>query len=84
MGNFRRIIPELIGTEQHPHGNHRPLLAAALSLKRLLRRMYFRTCFRERCRVWSMIARSVAPPSAAHFARPKRKKWPGLRRRQRA
>src|SRR5436305_9833681 len=46
---------------------HKPLRAAALSWKRLPRRMYFRTCLRERWRVWSMMARSEAPPSAAVY-----------------
>src|SRR5579863_5916572 len=53
-----------------------PLLAAALSLKRLPRRMYLRTCLSDRWRVWSMMARSVAPPSAADVARPERREWP--------
>jgi hypothetical protein len=47
-----------------------------LSWKREPRRMYFRTCFKERWRVCSRRERSEAPPAAAEVARPERSEWP--------
>jgi hypothetical protein len=46
--------------------------------EQLPRRMYLRTCFSERWRVWSMnmMERSVAPPSAAAVASPERSECP--------
>jgi len=69
-------VTELRKTRACGWRDHRPLRAAALSLKRLPRRMYLRTCLRDRCRVCSMMARSVAPPSVAEVARPERSECP--------
>jgi hypothetical protein len=69
------LKPQTGGEER----GYSPLRAAALSWKRLPRRMYLRTCFKERWRVCSMMERSEAPPSAAEVASPERSECPEKR-----
>ena len=55
---------------------HSPSRVAAFSRNRLPSRMQRRTIFSERCPVWFMMQRSLAPFAAAWVAWPDRRLWP--------
>ena len=57
---------------------YNPSFPALFSRNRLHSRIYLRTIWTDRCPVWFMMLRSLAPPIAAEVACPARRQCPHI------